>query len=69
MTFIPVTEFLFCMFVLVVGSATASVVRKLRNLWMAALLTAVVYVLANTVLVYCLALILGRGQVRVYNDY
>ncbi|KAJ2955554.1 hypothetical protein NQZ79_g8446 [Umbelopsis isabellina] len=69
MTFIPVTEFLFCMFVLLVSSATASVVRKIRNLWIAALLTAVVYVLANTFLVYCLALILGRGQVRVYNDY
>jgi cell shape-determining protein MreD len=69
MTFIPVTEFAFALIVLLLGSITASAAKMIRNLWVTGMLVAAVYMLADTFMVYCLAFILGRGQVRVYNDY
>jgi len=69
MTFIPVTEFAFVLAILLLGSVTATAAKMIQNVWVVGVLAATMYTLADTFMIYCLAFILGRGQVRVYNDY
>jgi hypothetical protein len=69
MTFIPVTEFAFAIVVILMGSATAAIVKRLQNIWVIGSLIASVYVLADGFMIYTLALILSGGEVTVYNDY
>jgi hypothetical protein len=69
MTFIPVTEFAFVIIVILLGSATTAVIKRLQNIWVVVSLIASVYILADAFMIYTLALILSGGKVRVYNDY
>ncbi|KAI8576921.1 hypothetical protein K450DRAFT_254240 [Umbelopsis ramanniana AG] len=69
MTFIPVTEFAFAIVVILMGSATAAIVKRLQNIWVIGSLIASVYMLADGFMIYTLALILSGGVVTVYNDY
>lgn len=69
MTFIPVTEFAFAIVVILMGSATAAIVKRLQNIWVIGTLVVSVYMLADGFMIYTLALILSGGEVTVYNDY